>query len=518
MSVYRVEEYSKSRFGELLNEYSHDARGYSEKKSHLLYLDQYLQHIGTRTILVEQPYTDRDYIEDYAAYYARCHASYSRHCARFHFFKEKVEPSDIELLVAGDASIVKRLQVSYLGFMVVKPLPSTIVGRTCLATYGSDKGKRFFVTREYKAHVLGIELIVQSLAFQEQDVDVAACATSALWSVFHSTGLSFQRPIPSPAEITKAATANVRYVDRSLPAMNGLSAEQMSDAIRSVGLEPLQINAENPLLLKAAARAYLLAGIPCLLLGALVRGTGINKKEIGLHAVAVTGFGAPDPSTAISPFGSSGLLLAASCIEKFYVHDDGIGPFARMEFTSATPSQMTTSWGHHTGTSGQTFFEPQVLLIPVYHKIRVPIDSTIATVAAFDTWIEAIRTSGLVPIPDRINWDISLIDNAKLKAEIFTDLQTNQVLRAEVLKKDLPHYMWRVVSRAKDKNLFELFFDATDLLQGGQFIGGLSHDKAANSTLGAFFGQPAFAAFLKSTSVRALEDTATWFATNRNIF
>ena len=30
------------------------------------------------------------------------------------------------------------LQKNYLGFIVVKPLPSTVVGRTCLKTYDDD--------------------------------------------------------------------------------------------------------------------------------------------------------------------------------------------------------------------------------------------------------------------------------------------------------------------------------------------------------------------------------------------
>ena len=48
-------------------------------------------------------------------------------------------------------------------------------------------------------------LRVKSLSFQEQDHEVAACATSALWSIFHGTGKMFQHPILSPVEITKVA-------------------------------------------------------------------------------------------------------------------------------------------------------------------------------------------------------------------------------------------------------------------------------------------------------------------------
>jgi hypothetical protein len=50
--------------------------GYSEPKSHLSYFDEYFSTVGAKMILIENPYTDRDYLENCAAYYARCDAGY----------------------------------------------------------------------------------------------------------------------------------------------------------------------------------------------------------------------------------------------------------------------------------------------------------------------------------------------------------------------------------------------------------------------------------------------------------
>jgi hypothetical protein len=77
MSTYEVEDYSVSNLGARLYRHSHQGAGYSEAKSHLSYFDEYLSSVGAKTILIENPYTDRDYLEDYAAYYARCHAEYA---------------------------------------------------------------------------------------------------------------------------------------------------------------------------------------------------------------------------------------------------------------------------------------------------------------------------------------------------------------------------------------------------------------------------------------------------------
>ena len=120
--------------------------------------------------------------------------------ARLHFFRDKLDSKVIAEAVNKDRKAIDQLQSSYLGFIVVKPLPSTVIGRTCLVTYGNkDRERNFPTVQNYPVHILGIELNVSSLPFQEQDTDVAACATSALWSVFNSTGRIFQHSIPSPA-------------------------------------------------------------------------------------------------------------------------------------------------------------------------------------------------------------------------------------------------------------------------------------------------------------------------------
>lgn len=47
----------------------------------------YFDHIGAKTIIVENDYIDRDFLEDYSGYYARCFHDYQRSCTRLHFFK-----------------------------------------------------------------------------------------------------------------------------------------------------------------------------------------------------------------------------------------------------------------------------------------------------------------------------------------------------------------------------------------------------------------------------------------------
>jgi hypothetical protein len=202
---FEVVPYSKAKLEQLLVTFS-DSSSSIARKLHLDYFEGYFGQIGAQAIIIEHDYVDRDFLEDHAAYYVRCFQPYKRYCRRLHFFRCEVTQESFSKALNGDTDGVPidTLQEKYLGFVVVKPLPTTVVGRTCLTTYESA-GRRYFpIARDYDANLFGISLKIRNtLAFQEQDSVVAACATSALWSVFHGTGKLFQHPIPPPVAITK---------------------------------------------------------------------------------------------------------------------------------------------------------------------------------------------------------------------------------------------------------------------------------------------------------------------------
>ncbi len=94
--------------------------------------------------------------------------------------------------------------------------------------------------RDYAVHLAGIKLVVPGLAFQQQDQGVNACATTSLWSALQNIARAEEFHVPTPAEITQAAS---RYllsssVGRSLPS-EGLTIQQLCEATRAAGLHPL---------------------------------------------------------------------------------------------------------------------------------------------------------------------------------------------------------------------------------------------------------------------------------------
>ena len=302
------------------------------QKLHCVYFEEYFGALNAKTIIIEPNYIDRDYLEDFSAYYVRCFHKYNRICIRLHFFNIAITSDSFSDLIRGNESAkldLDLLQKSYLGFIVVKPLPFTIVGRTCLTTYPSDNNRNFPIKRDYSANLFGINLRVTTLAFQEQDSVVAACATSALWSAFQGTGISFQHSIPSPAEITKSSAEQVLFTNRLLP-NRGLTGIMMAQAIRQVGLEPLVYGSGNVSIeFKSIIYAYLKAGIPVLIGVELLDITQNPPRSIGLHAVTVTGFGIDD--TSMPQPDKVGFMSYSSRLDRIYAHDDQIGPFARMK-------------------------------------------------------------------------------------------------------------------------------------------------------------------------------------------
>jgi hypothetical protein len=442
---------------------SHDASAVA-RKLHCVYFEEYFAALGARTILVEEEYVDRDFLEDFAAYYVRCFPRYERYCRRLHFFSRDISLDDFGRLLEGDRQQEGSIRENYLGFIVVKPLPETVVGRTCLKTYSTGDGRSYPITRTNKVHLFGVDLEVQTLAFQEQDRAAAACATSALWSAFQATAMVFQHHIPSPVEITQSATERAMLAGRVLP-NDGLTLEQMADGIRRVGLESLVLSAADPYILRSIVYSYCSGGVPVLLIGDILDCTNPAKpRTMGAHAVAATGFhlaGQP----AVEQLG--GVALRSSRIDKLYCHDDQVGPFARMIFSAAGPagSSLSTSWRNGRNEVGHVWMEPKVAMVPLYHKIRVRLPWVLEHVAAFDRLLQFVRNlfgqANQVPGLHPVEWDVSLTTVDEIKRDHHAGPPYPG--RRAFLEHSLPRFLWRARGIQNGTTSLDILFDATDI-------------------------------------------------------
>ena len=308
--------------------------------------------------------------------------------------------------------------------------------------------------------------------------------------------------MPSPVEITNTASIFAPLETRLLP-NKGLSVYQMTHAIRSVKLEPFLVKAQNEHILKSTLYAYLNGQIP-LLMGIDLVDTSDNNKYWGKHAVAITGYSL-GKNSAIQ-YGSTGILLKASRIDKIYVHDDQVGPFARMVFDNISSvlngtsvNSVSTSWVGKNGVIGSVRAIPDNILAPLYHKIRIPFDVIHDAIIPFDGIIEAARNNGIIPLSERLEWDIFLTTINDLKTHFFqSHCLGDGEYCCRVLLENMPKYIWRAIALNKNRPLIELLFDATDIEQGTLFIRAVDYDPTLAVALRVLSKEPKFAVGLKT--------------------
>jgi len=491
----QVISYSRENLRKLLLEQGTVFEHTLDGRQHIAYLDSYLTNpdISAKTIIAENNYIDRDYLADYSGYYVRCFREYRRWCFRLHFFSEIFDGIALEkflLGVSGSGINEKTLGDSYIGFLVIKPLPETLIGRTCLRTYKEEDGRCFPIVRKYRANLLGINLDIKSLAFQEQDTVAAACATSALWSAFQGTGLLFQHEIPSPLQITKSAVERTPTQERTFPAGAGLTNIQMAEAIRGVGLDPLLLNVTDLELIKATSYAYLRCAIPVLITCAANTQTRSDKptvetEDLGGHAITLCGFRLLETASA-KPWSKGGLLLTASKIDKLYAHDDQVGPFARLELATeplivknVEKIDETSDWFscHWDSVNPiEKIYLPLQALIPIPTTIRIAFNRILSALIKFDFVLETIRSNGFVDMPNRIEWDIYLISANELKNEYRSNESLEDHRRSALLTTALPRFVWRVIATSENETKIDFVFDTTDIEQGPLLIKVIYHD------------------------------------------
>ena len=309
------------------------------------YLRCYLTDLSATSVIEESNYFDRDYLAEFAAFYSVSSKGYPNICRRFHFFSEKINRDTLRRAAGGSEKSIKKLQESYLGFIVLRPIPAAPLGRTILRWYPDNQEKdiqtpRVKTSREYSVHFLGIELNVEGIAWQQQDTGVGACATVSLWSMLHSSAFDDHHAIPTTADITRDAHSKHSFGSRMFPSQ-GLNFFQICDAIREQKLAPLITEGDikhnggavigfSHERFAGTCSSYIRSGYPILVIGTLV--------GLGEHAICLVGFRSC-VSEEIEPLIPK---LAESGIQHVYIHDDNLGPNVRFEISSNSNSDPVT--------------------------------------------------------------------------------------------------------------------------------------------------------------------------------
>lgn len=437
------------------------------------YMNRYLKTerhcLNAKTIVCETPYICLNYLEDYANYYSRTYTDYKKKCRRLHFFADEFDTAGFEEMIVDPGDFRWK---SYLGCMVIKPIPRGKIGVTYLNTYdhsGTVHGRGKYKERYYKClttktiNLFGKELHITTMPFKEQDGAVASCATTALWMAFQKTAEIFDSTAPSLSEITILAGGEENGAGRIFPSQ-GLSTLQVLTAISKLKLTPvIEEFFDHTSYFKAALHAYIKGDIPVLIGLEGIKG----EKNTFNHLVTANGYRYADDKYKIEPPQRKQLL--SDRIEVFYVNDDQIGPFARVIIKEGPEKkiEIETSWKkRHMGrySDENLVASPGFIIIPLGQAIRVRFR---------DIYICYLAISGLFTYIDQqteigTSYDIYITRSNDYKKNLLaekasvyenwkslTEKQKDRRLK-DILTTSLPKYIWVVEARDRRAAAFSI--------------------------------------------------------------
>jgi hypothetical protein len=469
--------------------------------------------VNSVSVVVETDYIDRDFIREYSGFYSSSFLPYEKRTTRLHFFAGELTQTKFNRILTKKNGQMdrKKLSSSYLGFIVVRPLPQNFIGKTCLEHRTSietvdhaEEGKQFStknrsypVWDKYEANLFGLALVVRSVAFQEKDTVVGMCATSALYSLFHGSHRLLGNSRPSGLEITKKATTSLPTVSGNLGSGSvvrafpntGLSLQQMTQVVSSLSLSPITFSAytESTFLHKTlgAIYAYLGLGLPVLAYSNLIT-IGEKEHTNNQHVVTLNGYVSKADESQKS-FPTAELALTSSCLVELCVHDDNVGPFTtyqvaignsvsrgieysalRLIPTNLSENKTNPEFPYGTTRTGKPAcaLELQAFIVAASENLRLDYEQIYRVALVLNTAINAILDLDKSEKTSDFVWDIKYVTVDTLR-QGWSSLEIDQQTKLACLKMGLPKYSARLICKKRDaislttSSLFELVLDAT---------------------------------------------------------
>lgn len=517
MTPYLVSEFQKSTLSALIREcFGYDFADIFSKPQ-VTYLFNYLSSFDPKcvSVLLEPEYIDREFLEDYSRYYVKRFDNDGYVCGRLHFFSCAIDHRSLDKLFLGEEPeglTAKHLQEHYLGFVIIKPLSRTFVGKTCLRVIGDvadGDGTKKKIARQYDVNLFGIKLHVCSIAFQEQDKVVAACATTSIWTALHGLPWRDVRHVPSCSEITIAA---LNFVDGS---NNGFPNKELTNKQiqRSLDVQGLRYHSTGLLdqtqeWFRACVTAYTDSELPLILMGDVY---GLSYLDVS-EGASGPGRSAPAPARkgvhAVTVLGYDFREGA----KWLYIHDDRLGPYARAQLMKAedllpgcTDKALVDKWilafsqrdANGNWERPHEILLPDACIVPADKKARLPFQYAYGTATTIATQLEDWLDQACVPggiqrapltfniklssiakvrdsvIEEPVGYDVGALlvvdpEDAEDGALIATPLKLERWRQDKIkfLTSPMARLHWEIDFSWGQRKVFKVLLDATDIPLG----------------------------------------------------
>jgi hypothetical protein len=188
---------------------------------------------GAVAMIIQTRVHDPDFLAEFGAYYSRQFNDVPRFCTRLHFFSQPVSAGNNVFEYLDHVGTSK-----YLGFITLRPIIKSPVGASIISGQLAPGIVRS--ADKFPVHLGGVEFYVEGTPFMQQDNAVGACAQASIWMSLRTLRKREGDRAHDPAQITDAAT---KYFvsSRTRPNREGLTQQQMVEAIRAAGYAPHSI-------------------------------------------------------------------------------------------------------------------------------------------------------------------------------------------------------------------------------------------------------------------------------------
>jgi hypothetical protein len=431
-------------------------------------IDKHVRQLGCQSIVIERHYIDRDYMEEHGVFYSRSLAEPPNYCERLHFFRTPaIETQQRLRAIAAQTGKPRHARLrtvfgreAYLGFVVKKPLPGAPVGRTVLPPPHNDDREFSFVRLPATVHIVGVPLPVSGLPFQQQDMGVSACASTAVWtSLQNMRGFETLRSV-TPTHVTQFGAASGLPSGRAMPS-EGLTLGQMCEAIHAVELAPNVLTAANATSIAKQLFTIGRSGFaPVLLLDCL------EHRRTHHHAVTMAGYRLRPVSTADAR-GDMSVTVSeiALSLTDVYVHDDRIGPYVKA--TISTEQDYLVLEEHPLAGAGcELRWRLRNVIVPLHQKIRLSFGALDTIVARI---IDLTRDAALkahVPEVFMESW----ITPGIAYAEQLLETENAAAVEELLLHVVLPRYVGVIQVGVPECGSFDVLADTTSTIRNPVFV------------------------------------------------
>jgi len=404
-----------------------------------------------RSVIIEENYFDQDFVDSVSTFYSRGFRNVGRLCRRLHFFSNKVLPLDIT-----DFNALGKLQDYYLGFCVLRPLETKTLGRTAIKPRREDPGMEFpTCCSQFPVNIAGSLLFAEAAPFMEQDGRVQTCSSVAIWTSSMVMAHCYDYPKYTTSQIIEHATSTI--VGTRAGPTQGLTYEQMMQALKVMGYEPVIFGETDPFEARNEIYSYVESVIPPILLLALPNGN--------YHAITALGHGHNRPlpnavQITVKRRRKTILKYYRSCewVPCFYIHDDQKGIYQKMEFLAPQPAIIRRRISTNQRNAGLPT-NIAVKLANWHCPIAINNDSTLPYVPK-----ETIANlwGVIIPLPKGVTLTHSEAENKAVKlidrcaSELKLKLPDNLVIRAYLILSN--QYKLKLESRNDMSDFVRAFY------------------------------------------------------------